>query len=92
MSNSADSRPQADSAVPQQPIAPGAPMPHRKVIRGWLTPLVERQVAIAVVLLVLDWAIFASLIAGTVLVSKCSGVGNREIGQGGRRSIAACVI
>jgi hypothetical protein len=24
--------------------------------------------------------------------SECSGVGNREIGQGGRRSIAACVI
>ena len=29
---------------------------------------------------------------GIVLASRCSGVGNREIGQGGRRLIVACVI
>ena len=31
-------------------------------------------------------------IFGIALASKCSGVGNPEIEQGGRRSIGACVI
>lgn len=49
-----------------QPIPPGQPLPHRKVIRGWITPLGERRTPIAIALLVLDWVIFAALIAGTI--------------------------
>lgn len=41
-------------------------MPHRKVIRSWLTPLTERRTAVAVGLLFMDLAIFAGLMAGTV--------------------------
>ncbi len=51
---------------PSQPIPPGQPLPHRKVIRGWITPLGERRTPIAIALLVLDWAIFAALIVGTI--------------------------
>ena len=49
------------------PIPAGQPLPHRKVIRGWLAPLVERRTARAIALLVFDWAIFAAIMAGTVL-------------------------
>ena len=58
----------AASASSERPIPAGAPLPHRKVIRGWITPLAERRTAIAVFLLVLDWVIFAALIAGTILL------------------------
>lgn len=49
------------------PVPAGEPLPHRKVIRGWLTPLAERATARAVALLVADFAVFLTLIAGTVL-------------------------
>lgn len=52
---------------PPQPIPEGAPLPHRKVIRSWLTPIGERETARAIALLVLDMAIFLALIAGTVV-------------------------
>ena len=58
----------AASAASDRPVPTGAPLPHRKVIRGWISPLAERRTAIAVALLVLDWAIFAALIAGTILL------------------------
>jgi omega-6 fatty acid desaturase (delta-12 desaturase) len=51
---------------PPQPIPAGAPLPHRKVIRSWLTPIAQRDTARAIALLVLDWAIFLALLAGTV--------------------------
>jgi omega-6 fatty acid desaturase (delta-12 desaturase) len=50
------------------PVPVGQPLPHRKVIRGWLAPLVERRTARAIALLALDWAVFAALMAGTVLL------------------------
>ncbi|MFU8815518.1 MAG: fatty acid desaturase [Pseudomonadales bacterium] len=50
------------------PLAEHLPLPHRKVIRGWLAPIVERRTALAVALLVLDWALFAALMAGTILL------------------------
>ncbi|MCX7814922.1 MAG: fatty acid desaturase [Tepidimonas ignava] len=53
-----------------QPIPPGAALPHRKIIRSWITPLAERRAAIAVALLVLDWVIFATFIAGTVVLTS----------------------
>lgn len=52
-----------------QPIPQGAPLPHRKVIRGWLAPIVLRRTALAVLLLVLDLTLFAAFMAGTVLLA-----------------------
>ncbi|MEZ5645178.1 MAG: fatty acid desaturase [Burkholderiaceae bacterium] len=51
-----------------QPIPQGEPLPHRKVIRGWLTPIAERRTAQGIFLLALDWVVFAALIVGTVLL------------------------
>jgi len=42
-------------------------MPHRKVIREWLVPLSERVTWRAMALLLLDYAVWAALLAGTVL-------------------------
>ncbi|MEN9617848.1 MAG: hypothetical protein RL406_85, partial [Pseudomonadota bacterium] len=50
-----------------QPILPGEPMPHRKVMREWLIPLAERTTALAIVMLVVDLVLWAALMAGTVL-------------------------
>jgi len=50
------------------PILPGEPMPHRKVMREWLVPLAERTTALAIVMLLLDYALWATLLAGTVLL------------------------
>jgi acyl-lipid omega-6 desaturase (Delta-12 desaturase) len=47
-------------------VAPGAPMPHRKVIRSWLVPIVQRQTWRAFALLLTDYALWLALIAGTV--------------------------
>jgi omega-6 fatty acid desaturase (delta-12 desaturase) len=41
-------------------------MPHRKIMREWLVPLAGRTTAKAIVLLMLDYAIWALLLAGTV--------------------------
>ena len=49
-----------------QPILPGEPMPHRKVMREWLIPLAERTTALAIVMLVVDLVLWAALMAGTV--------------------------
>ncbi len=54
--------------TPPEPIPSGQPLPHRKIIRGWLAPLVERRTLLAVAMLVLDWLIFAALMSGTVLL------------------------
>ncbi len=43
-------------------------MPHRKVIRGWLAPLVEKSTLRALLMLAFDYAAFLALIAGTVLL------------------------
>jgi omega-6 fatty acid desaturase (delta-12 desaturase) len=51
-----------------QPIAPDAPMPHRKFIRQWLIPLAERTHWHAFALLTLDYVLFAALIAGAVVL------------------------
>ena len=42
-------------------------MPHRKVIREWLVPLSERVTLRALLLLAMDFAIWAALLTGTVL-------------------------
>jgi acyl-lipid omega-6 desaturase (Delta-12 desaturase) len=51
------------------PVPFDAPLPHRKVIRGWLEPLNRRNTMRAVALLVMDWALFAALIVATVLLA-----------------------
>ena len=53
------------SAQPR-PIDPQSPMPHRKVIREWLVPLADRSTLRAVLLLVLDYALWAALLYGAV--------------------------
>lgn len=50
------------------PVPAGQPLPHRKVIRSWLAPIVERRTARAVALLGFDWLVFAAFMAGTVLL------------------------
>ena len=51
---------------PEQPISLNEPMPHRKVIREWLVPLSDRVTFGAIVLLLMDYAIWAGFLAGTV--------------------------
>ena len=53
-------------ATIDQPIPVGQPIPHRKVIRSWLTPLTERAVVRAIVLQIIDSVILTSGIVGTV--------------------------
>jgi omega-6 fatty acid desaturase (delta-12 desaturase) len=53
-------------SVITQPIAPDQPLPHRKVIREWLIPLSQRNTLKAFVLLAFDYALWLSLIVGTV--------------------------
>ncbi len=48
----------------EQPIPVNEPMPHRKVIREWLVPLSDRVTFGAIVLLLLDYAIWAWVMAG----------------------------
>jgi omega-6 fatty acid desaturase (delta-12 desaturase) len=50
-----------------EPIPPHEPMPHRKVMREWLIPLAERTTLRAIVLLLVDYVLWAALMAGTVL-------------------------
>jgi omega-6 fatty acid desaturase (delta-12 desaturase) len=49
-----------------QPIPLDQAMPHRKVIREWLTPLSDRSTLRAFLLLIVDTALFMGLVAGTV--------------------------
>jgi omega-6 fatty acid desaturase (delta-12 desaturase) len=49
-----------------QPIPAGEPIPHRKIIRAWLTPLTERVVVKAILLQILDTVILTAGLIGTV--------------------------
>jgi omega-6 fatty acid desaturase (delta-12 desaturase) len=53
--------------TPDHPVSPGEPLPHRKVLRSWLASLSRRTTAYPVVLLLLDYVLFAGLIALVVL-------------------------
>ncbi|MDD0816163.1 fatty acid desaturase [Curvibacter sp. HBC28] len=48
------------------PLAPDAPLPHRKIIRSWLIPLSERTTWWAFVLLAFDYALLAACLYGVV--------------------------
>lgn len=58
----------SELALPE-PLAAGEPLPHRKVIRGWLTAISARNTGIAIALLVFDWVLFGALLTGTVLLT-----------------------
>ncbi|MBY4895715.1 fatty acid desaturase [Cupriavidus sp. AU9028] len=59
----------AEPALPD-PIAADAPLPHRKVIRGWLAPLSHRSTPLALALFALDVAAFAGTLAALVWVES----------------------
>jgi len=61
----APARPASEPAMPT-PLAPDAPLPHRKTIRSWLIPLCQRSTLRAVALLLLDYALLAAAITGAV--------------------------
>lgn len=54
----------------REPVRPGAPLPHRKVLRDWLTPLATRTYVYPVLLLILDYALLAAALAGVILVNS----------------------
>ena len=58
----------AQTAAPILPIPLGQPLPHRKVLRQWLEPLIERTTARALVLLAVDYALLAGALTATVLL------------------------
>lgn len=53
---------------PECPVPLQQPLPHRKVLRSWLAPIVEPRTALAVALLVVDLVMFAAALGGTVLL------------------------
>lgn len=52
-----------------EPLAAQAPMPHRKLIRAWLTPICERSTVYALWLVLFDLVLFA---AGLVITVQAS--------------------
>jgi len=48
------------------PVAPDAPMPHRKVIRSWLIALSQRVTLYPILLLIFDYTLLFAALAGTV--------------------------
>jgi omega-6 fatty acid desaturase (delta-12 desaturase) len=57
----------ADAAHAPLPIAPDAPLPNRKILRSWILPFANKSTPRAIALLVSDYAIWAGLIALTVI-------------------------
>jgi acyl-lipid omega-6 desaturase (Delta-12 desaturase) len=51
------------------PIPFGEAIPHRKVLRQWMLPLVERTTVRALLLLILDYALLGGALTATVLLS-----------------------
>ncbi len=48
------------------PVAEGMPLPHRKVIRSWLLPLIHKNTALAIWLMVIDLSLWMGSIFLTV--------------------------
>ena len=61
-------RPSGNVPMPE-PIAFEAPFPNRKTIRIWLIPLGDRSTPRALMLFAFDYALFAAVLAGVVLLS-----------------------
>ena len=60
------------AAPTSKPLSPDQPdlIPHRKVIRSWLEPIVKKNTAYAVFLVALDLLLCAAAISATVLLSN----------------------
>src|SRR5450830_2144388 len=56
--------------TPLTPISPHGPMPHRKIIRSWLEPIVARSTPLAIALVLLDFSLFGLSLTATVWVSN----------------------
>ncbi|WP_322047608.1 fatty acid desaturase [Paraburkholderia sp. J67] len=54
--------------LPVQPVPPTEPLPHRKILRGWLEPLARRTTLYPLLLLLLDYGLFVGLQALIVFV------------------------
>lgn len=52
------------------PIRVDEPMPHRKVIRSWITPFGERVIARSIVLLAVDYLLLFAAFAGALLAAS----------------------
>jgi omega-6 fatty acid desaturase (delta-12 desaturase) len=48
------------------PLAEGMPLPHRKVIRSWLLPLIHKNTALAIWLMVVDLSLWTGSVFATV--------------------------
>jgi omega-6 fatty acid desaturase (delta-12 desaturase) len=63
-----------NTALPEpsitNPLAPDAPLPHRKIIRSWLVPMAQGETGRALLLLAIDAALWLGCIAGTVFVES----------------------
>ena len=57
------------SSLPISPAPPGR-IPHRKEIRAWLAPLAGASTARAIALVAIDLALYAALLAATVLLHR----------------------
>ncbi len=57
-----------DQCAEPQSIQPDSQLPHRKVIRSWLKPGVQRSTLRAILLLTLDSALFATCLVGAALL------------------------
>ena len=55
---------------PHHSLASQSPIPHRKLIRSWLEPLAGASTSRALALVALDLALFAALLAATVLLRQ----------------------
>ncbi|MDE2259278.1 MAG: fatty acid desaturase [Betaproteobacteria bacterium] len=51
-------------------VAPGAPFPGRKVVRGWLIPLCSKSTWLPLLLLMFDFALFFGAIGATILLTS----------------------
>ena len=52
-----------------QPVPPDAPLPHRKIIRSWLTPLSQRTTLYPILLLIFDYVLLFAALSATVYFS-----------------------
>ncbi|WP_240787112.1 fatty acid desaturase [Ramlibacter rhizophilus] len=74
-------------SAPASPLAPDAPLPHRKVLRQWLAPLSQRATPRAIALLAFDALLWLAALAGTVLLEAawakvlCGGVAGFVTGR-----------
>lgn len=68
MSEHTLARPSAPTQVTAPVVPRDQPMPHRKQIRAWLAPIVQRSTALGLALLAFDVALFGGLVAAVVLL------------------------